>query len=1320
LYGIEKVVIATAVTWLVDKTANGGMSTIQQAVDAASAGDTVLVAAGSYTLPSGDSGKQLTFLGANAGINANDARGPETILDGGETGFFRFSSTGLVTFDGFTFTGARFDSYQTGNDIALLNNVFHDPNLGQVLFAANSDTVTFSGNLVTFVEPGIYDLMQLAGNWDGTTGTQVTIADNVVNDQSVGISDNSGFNLSSVTGTISGNTIDGISYYGLLLANDTDVVVSGNTFQNITNPDPTVLTWGAGVRTYTPGTLFNLELDGNTFINNAVGLGIRDGSPTSITATNNTFTDNQDDVVNRGNTVVTVTNADSSVTLYGGLANDDMAGTSGNDTLRGNDGSDRAVYTGTLAPDALVANGGSWTVNAGSEGVDTLISVEIVDGAGAGRFLLVGSGGFTTIQAALNAWVDGDTIRVAPGTYTGSAADFADLVAKTPGVLDAGFNATVTDVISVTAVNDLAAITPGIVTATLATGSLASFADLAETGNAYTINVNDAADALLAATALSSLGGKTTAVVSLTNPNVISGTAAEVTAALVTADTLVVASTAKVTITDTISVSDVNAIAAKTSGVVTATLATGSLASFADLAETGNAYTITVNDVADAALAATDLSSLGGKTTAGKTNAVVTVSNAAVISGTTAEVTAALVTADTLVVASTAKVTVTDTISVSDVNAIAAKTSGVVTATLTTGSLASFADLAETGNAYTITVNDASAAASELNTVDGKTTVVVNATAAATINGSIADVLDATDNQDTLDTANNVVLVLSAGTATAADLNTLNSRTTGLVNGTALTAISGSPTDFDSLLAAIAATQISVAAGFDVTVNGEPSIAQLTAIDALNGIGALSYTTVKDTAANLVSNAGGYITGSVAAVVTNTVTVAQMTTIDGYAASGGVSVANTGKISDTFNNLLNDRQLNGGLGKYVIDGPLVEVSVSVSGVTAANANVLAGVQNIDMASGATLSISDTSAQIIANQAQINSAFGLANVLYNVSGSVTSQELSDLSSVFGNASNVSLSLAQLPEFYSIADATWAAQHGFTSQVNVFTPDDAGLDQDTLQLIDVTVLNAALTPTAGTYSYEGLLKSLLAAGLPSAGWTKIEWLGSTANETLSLTGYSNSARSLKLDGGGGNDNLTGTTSADWILGGIGNDTLAGVGGNDSIEGGDGDDRLTGGAGQDTMDGGAGADTFVFSAGDSGTISGSLFDRITGFTVGTGGDRLDLVGNPPTIRANATGIDVSGATADVDVITGDVASGIITLGGANAGNIDSLNEWISVARTIVPTSGQVAAFQFGSDTYVYQENGTGDLLIKLTSLSGITSLSTSASSADTIWIS
>jgi hypothetical protein len=873
-------------------------------------------------------------------------------------------------------------------------------------------------------------------------------------------------------------------------------------------------------------------------------------------------------------------------------------------------------------------------------------------------------------------------------------------------VVAATAKVTVTGEISVDDVNAIADETSGVVTATLTTGNLASYATLAETGNVYTVTVSDAEDDVLTAVALSTLGGKTTGVVTVSNAVEISGTAAEVTAALVTEDTLVVAATAKVTVTGEISVSEVNAIADTTDGVVTATLTTGNLASYATLAETGNAYTVTVSDASDEELTAADLSTLGGKTTG-----VVTVSNAVEITGTSDDVTAALVTEDTLVVAATAKVSVSGEISVADLNAIAGTTSGVVTASISDHDITILLDLSDSEvNAYTISISDSTTSGADLNTLDAITSVTVNALSVSTITGSLADVLTATENQSNIDTAANVAITLSAGTATAAELNTLNGRTTGVIDATAITGITGSPTEFDTLLAAITGGQITVADNFNAVVTGEPSVAQLAAVNAENGTGTLTYTTVKDIATVLVNNAGSYVTDDVDAVISDSVSLAQMASIEAHALTGSVSVGPTGKISDIFANLLNDRLLNGASGLYVTDAvPLVEVSVSVSLIPAADADVLAQVANIAMASGAILSVTDTASNIASTASAINDAFGLANVVLNATGAVSTTTLNAIVDLGSAAGNIDVAAASFTEYYSIANATWAAQHGYLSTMSVWQALDYDIAASTLQSINVTSLNAEKSTS---YTFEGLLKSVL-----NAGWTNVEYTGGSAGETLSLTGYPNVSRSLKLYMGDGVDTVTGTTSADQIYGQAGNDVIEGGTGADTIDGGTGVDRITGGTGADTMTGGSDADTFVFIAADSGTISGSVFDTINDYVSGTGGDKLDLVG-VGVVASNVSGVDVSGATVGEDVITGLISNGFISLGGTDAANVDTLDEWLAAARALVTTNGRVAAFEFGTDTYVFQENTGGDLLVMLYGHTSLTSVSTSAGD-NVIWI-
>jgi Ca2+-binding RTX toxin-like protein len=98
---------------------------------------------------------------------------------------------------------------------------------------------------------------------------------------------------------------------------------------------------------------------------------------------------------------------------------------------------------------------------------------------------------------------------------------------------------------------------------------------------------------------------------------------------------------------------------------------------------------------------------------------------------------------------------------------------------------------------------------------------------------------------------------------------------------------------------------------------------------------------------------------------------------------------------------------------------------------------------------------------------------------------------------------------------------------------------------------------------------------------------------------------------IDGGAGDDHITGTNGVDNLRGGVGNDTIFGLGGtdtifggadNDSLNGGDGIDNLYGEDGVDTITTGAGRDIVHF-AGDLGSE-----DVITDFALYS--DTINLV--------------------------------------------------------------------------------------------------------------
>ena len=140
---------------------------------------------------------------------------------------------------------------------------------------------------------------------------------------------------------------------------------------------------------------------------------------------------------------------------------------------------------------------------------------------------------------------------------------------------------------------------------------------------------------------------------------------------------------------------------------------------------------------------------------------------------------------------------------------------------------------------------------------------------------------------------------------------------------------------------------------------------------------------------------------------------------------------------------------------------------------------------------------------------------------------------------------------------------------------------------------------------------------------------------------------------------------------------------------------------------LTGGTGADLYVFGATNA-APSATVFNTINGFV--TASDIIKYAPAELTIVTDATAAVAGRATTS--------AAGVATFVAAD----DTLAERIIATEasiaTGIPTSGQVAMFQFGADAYVFISNGTdgvgaGDQLIKLVGVD------TTATAFDTITI-
>jgi len=196
--------------------------------------------------------------------------------------------------------------------------------------------------------------------------------------------------------------------------------------------------------------LFQVDRDGTTSGANFVTIVIlQNGYTGGFTAFNFDGMIGQLNLTGIGILNETLTGATKADTLSGGDGNDVLIGLAGNDTLAGGNGTDTAQYAGARSGYTigmtLDSHGHATSFNSvtdtnagnGDEGTDTLTSIETLVFNGVAFSLtdpvqlfdgsnnLVGT--FATIQAAVNAALDGYTVSVAAGTYNENVSITKDI-----------------------------------------------------------------------------------------------------------------------------------------------------------------------------------------------------------------------------------------------------------------------------------------------------------------------------------------------------------------------------------------------------------------------------------------------------------------------------------------------------------------------------------------------------------------------------------------------------------------------------------------------------------------------------------------------------------------------------------------------------------------------------------------------------------------------------------------------------------------------------------------------------------------------------
>jgi Ca2+-binding RTX toxin-like protein len=167
-------------------------------------------------------------------------------------------------------------------------------------------------------------------------------------------------------------------------------------------------------------------------------------------------------------------------------------------------------------------------------------------------------------------------------------------------------------------------------------------------------------------------------------------------------------------------------------------------------------------------------------------------------------------------------------------------------------------------------------------------------------------------------------------------------------------------------------------------------------------------------------------------------------------------------------------------------------------------------------------------------------------------------------------------------------------------------------------------------------------------------------------------------VTIDGGNGNDNLSGGSGDDTLVGGNGDDILNGGAGTDTLQGGNGNDTIDGNRGNDPEVGGNGDDTFIWNPGEgSDTVEGQngtdtlLFNGANvaeNVDLSANGNRLEFFRNVANITMDTAGVEqvVFNALGGADNVTVNDLTGTdvrnvsvdLGVGGVSDNELDTVN--------------------------------------------------------------